>query len=137
MGDIRVVLVEDNKLFRETLELLLGMRAEIEVVGSVGGGADGVTICAETRPDVVVIDYRMPGLDGAQATREILLAAPTTRVICLTASVTPVEQQLVLEAGAVACLTKDEGLDRIVESILAVGAVGHGGSGFNGAGAGA
>jgi DNA-binding NarL/FixJ family response regulator len=122
MGDIRVVLVEDNKLFRETLELLLGLREGIEVVGSVAGGAEAISVCAAARPDVVVIDYRMPGLDGAQTTREILRAAPDTRVICLTASVTADERGLVLDAGAVACLTKDEGLDLIVESILAVGA---------------
>ncbi len=122
MPDVRIVLVEDNKLFRETLELLLGLRDGIEVVGSVASGAEAISVCADARPDVVVIDYRMPGLDGAQATREILRAAPELRVICLTASVTTDEQLIVLEAGAVACLTKDEGLDRIVDSILAVGA---------------
>jgi two-component system, NarL family, response regulator LiaR len=121
MPDVRVVLVEDNKLFRDTLELLLGLREGIEVVGSVAGGAEAVLVCGEARPDVVVIDYRMPGLDGAQATRAILRAAPETRVICLTASVTGEERGLVLQAGAIACLTKDEGLDRIVDSILAVG----------------
>jgi two-component system, NarL family, response regulator LiaR len=120
--EVRIVLVEDNKLFRETLELLLGLREGIQVVGSVAGGGEAISICADMRPDVVVIDYRMPGLDGAQATREILRAAPDTRVICLTASVTGDERRLVLAAGAVACLTKDEGLDRIVDSILAVGA---------------
>ena len=122
MREIRVVLVEDNKLFRETLELLFGLREGIEVVGSVAGGAEAVSVCSEVRPDVVVIDYRMPGIDGAQATREILRASPETRVICLTASVSPDERRLVLEAGAIACLTKDEGLDRIVDSIVAVGA---------------
>jgi NarL family two-component system response regulator LiaR len=122
MTDVSVLLVEDNKLFRETMEMLLGMREGIRVVGSVASGAEAVTACAKARPDVVVIDYRMPGIDGAQATREILRAAPDTRVICLTASVTADERRLVLEAGAVSCLTKDEGLDRIVDSILAVGA---------------
>ena len=121
MAGVRVVLVEDNRLFRETLELLLGLREGIEVVGSVDGGAEAVSACAELRPDVVVIDYRMPGLDGAQATRELLRVAPETRVICLTASVTHEERELVLAAGAVACITKDENLDRIVDSILAVG----------------
>jgi two-component system, NarL family, response regulator LiaR len=122
MPDVRIVLVEDNRLFRETLELLFGLREGIDVVGSVASGAEAVSLCAKALPDVVVIDYRMPGLDGAQATREILRAAPETRVICLTASVTREERQLVLEAGAIACLTKDENLDRIVESIVAVGA---------------
>src|SRR5262249_34861542 len=121
MPDVRVVLVEDNKLFRETLELLLGLRDGIEVVGSVAGGTEAIPGCAETHPEVVVLDYRMPGLDGVQTTRALLRAAPGTRVICLTASVTADEQRLVLEAGAIACLTKDEGLDQIVDAILAVG----------------
>jgi DNA-binding NarL/FixJ family response regulator len=117
---VRVVLVEDNRLFRETMELLLGVREGIEVVGSVGGGAEAVVLCGELTPDVAVMDYRMPGLDGAQATRAVLEASPSTRVICLTASVSDTERALVLAAGAVACLTKDGGLDPIVEAILAV-----------------
>jgi DNA-binding NarL/FixJ family response regulator len=121
VAGVRVVLVEDNKLFRETLELLLGLREGIVVVASVEGGAEAIAVCDELRPDVVVIDYRMPGLDGAQATRELLRASPETRVLCLTASVTPDERELVLAAGAVACLTKDENLDRIVDAILELG----------------
>jgi DNA-binding NarL/FixJ family response regulator len=118
---VRVVLVEDNRLFRETMELLLGLRAEIEVVGSVAGGAEAVELCSVLAPDVAVMDYRMPGLDGAQTTRALLAASPSTRVICLTASVSETERDLVLAAGAATCLTKDEGLERIVEAILSVG----------------
>ncbi len=118
---VRVVLVEDNRLFRETMELLLGLREGIEVVGSVEGGAEAVALCLELAPDVALLDYRMPGLDGAQTTRALLRAAPGVRVICLTASVSEAERQLVLEAGAIACLMKDEGLDRIVEAILESG----------------
>jgi DNA-binding NarL/FixJ family response regulator len=114
-----VVIVEDNRLFRETLELLLALREEIEVIGSVEGGAEAVELCGLLAPDVVLMDYRMPGLDGAQATTAVLGASPGIRVICLTASVSAEERALVLEAGAVACLTKDEGLDRIVDAILA------------------
>lgn len=121
MAGVRVALVEDNRLFRETLKLLLGLREGIEVVASVAGGAEAVAACREVAPDVVLLDYRMPGLDGAQTTRELLGAVPGIRVICLTASVTAVERRLVLEAGAIACLTKDENLDRIVEAIFDVG----------------
>jgi DNA-binding NarL/FixJ family response regulator len=115
----RVVIVEDNRLFRETLELLLALREGIEVVGSVEGGAEAVELCRSLAPDIVLMDYRMPGLDGAQATAAVLAASPASRVICLTASVSSAERELVLAAGAVACLTKDEGLDTIVETILA------------------
>lgn len=118
MPRTRVVIVEDNRVFRETLELLLELREEIEVVGSVEGGVEAVELCRRLAPDAVLMDYRMPGLDGAQATAAVLEASPGSRVVCLTASVSAEERELVLAAGAVACLTKDEGLDRIVDAIL-------------------
>jgi DNA-binding NarL/FixJ family response regulator len=113
---IRVVLVEDNKVFREALELLLGLR-EIQVVGSVPDGESAPTAVAELRPDVVLMDYRLPGLDGVQATRAVLEAYPGTAVVCLTASANIRERDALFEAGAVACLRKDDGLDAIVGAI--------------------
>ncbi len=120
MRRVRVALVEDNRLFRETLALVLGLIDEVEVVGSFEGGAEAIEACEELRPDVVVLDYRMPGLDGAEVTRALLRVSPETRVVCLTASVSQRERDLVLAAGAVTCLTKDESLDRIAGSILEV-----------------
>ena len=63
----------------------------------------------------------MPGLDGAQTTAAVLRACPNARVICLTASVSPEERELVLAAGAVACITKLENLDTIIDAILELG----------------
>jgi DNA-binding NarL/FixJ family response regulator len=114
---IRVVLVEDNDVFREALELLLGLRSEISVVSSVADGADAAQLVGDVRPDVVLMDYRLPGLDGVQATRAVLEACPETAVVCLTASANMRERDALLEAGAVACLQKDEGLDAIVAAI--------------------
>jgi DNA-binding NarL/FixJ family response regulator len=114
---IRVVLVEDNSTFRETLQLVFGLRQEIRVVGSVASGHEAPALCAELEPDVVLMDYRMPGMNGAEATRAVLAAAPATRVVCLTASVTKTEIAELLAAGAVACLTKDEDFDRIVAAV--------------------
>jgi DNA-binding NarL/FixJ family response regulator len=111
---IRVVLVEDNDTFRETLELLFGLRPEIEVVASLASGVGAPEVCAELQPNVVLLDYRMPGLDGEQTTRAVLAAAPEVRVVCLTASVSSREVEALREAGAVACLTKDEDLEQIV-----------------------
>ncbi len=122
MRRVRVVLVEDNQVFRETLELLLGLRPEIEVVGSLASGLEAIEACRTLTPDVVVIDYRMPGLNGAQTASALLRASPASRVVCLTASISKDEVELVLAAGAVACLTKDESLDSIVEAIRAAGA---------------
>jgi DNA-binding NarL/FixJ family response regulator len=112
-----VVLVEDNDVFRETLELLLGLRGDLEIVASVASGQEAIEVCARLDPDVVLVDYRMPGLNGAQTTTEVLRASPRSRVLCLTASISREEMESLIEAGAVACLTKDEDLEHIVASI--------------------
>ena len=115
---IRVVLVEDNDVFRDALELLLGLRSDMTVVASVPDGTEAAAVAAELRPDVVLMDYRLPGLDGVQATRAVLEACPQARVVCLSASANLRERDALKEAGAVACLSKDEGLEAIVEAIL-------------------
>ena len=116
---IRVVLVEDNEVFREALELLLGLRDDIAVVASVPDGTEAAAPAAEFTPDVVLMDYRLPGLDGVQATRAVREAAPETAVVCLTASANLRERDALIEAGAVDCLRKDQGLEAIVEAIRA------------------
>lgn len=118
----RVVLVEDNDTFRQTLELLFELRDEVVVVGSAASGEEAPRLCSELTPDVVLMDYRMPGMNGAEATRAVLAACPGTRVVCLSASVTDGEVQELLDAGAVACVTKDEDFDRLVEVVTGAGA---------------
>ena len=115
---IRIVLVEDNQVFREALELLLEMRADIDVVASGGDGTEAVGACTAYEPDVVVMDYRLPGLDGVQATSAVVTACPGVAVVGLTASANKTEMQALLEAGAVECLTKDEALDTITAAII-------------------
>jgi DNA-binding NarL/FixJ family response regulator len=114
---IRVVVVEDNEVFRQALELLLGLRPDMEVIASVSNGSDAARAAAALRPDVVVMDYRLPGMDGVQATRAVLAAFPLTAVVCLTASANLRERDALAEAGAVALLRKDDDLDTIVAAI--------------------
>ena len=114
---VRVALVEDNEVFREALELLLGLRSDLEIVASVEDGTKVIELCREHSPDVVVMDYRLPGLDGVQATRALREACPDVAVVCLTASANAREIDALYAAGAVACLTKDEPLDEIVAAI--------------------
>lgn len=114
---IRILLVEDNKVYREALELLLGLRDEFQVVGSVGDGTRAVEACRELQPDVMVVDYRLPGLDGVQTTAAVLETCPDIAVVCLTASASRSEMEALEAAGAVACLRKDQDLDEILEVI--------------------
>jgi DNA-binding NarL/FixJ family response regulator len=115
---VRILLVEDNEVFRDALELLLGMRDDVEIVASVGDGAAAVAAAVEHRPDVVLMDYRLPGIDGIQATMQVVDAMPDVAVVALTASADTAEREALVEAGAVACLTKDQELDEIVAAIL-------------------
>jgi two-component system response regulator DesR len=114
---IRIVIVEDNAVFREALELLLGLRSNLLVVASVSDGEAAVPACREHNPDVALMDYRLPGLDGIEATRALKAACPSVAVVALTASANRDEMEALKEAGAVACLTKDQELEEIVDAI--------------------
>jgi DNA-binding NarL/FixJ family response regulator len=114
---IRVLIVEDNQTFRETLQLLFDLRPEVRVVASVATGDAAPGACREHDPDVVLMDYRMPGMNGAEATRAVRAACPTTRVVCLTASIERSETEELARAGVVRCLTKDAGFDEIIAAV--------------------
>jgi DNA-binding NarL/FixJ family response regulator len=107
---IGVVLVEDNDVFRQALELMLEVTPDIQVVAAVPDGESALAVCPQVNPDVVVVDYRLPGLDGVETTAGLRSACPR-------ASAETGEIQALLDAGAVACLTKDRGLDDIVGAI--------------------
>jgi two-component system, NarL family, response regulator DesR len=114
---IRILIIEDNRVFREALELLLGLRSDLVVVASVSDGEEAVPACREHDPDVALMDYRLPGLDGVEATRALRDACPDVAVVALTASANRQEMEALIEAGAVACLTKDQELEEIVQAI--------------------
>jgi len=121
---IRVVIIEDNRVFREALELLLELRPDIEVVGSLDSGIGAAARVVDLRPDVVVLDYRLPGLNGLEVTREIVAASANVCVVCLTASVSRREIEELEAAGAYACLTKDGDLEGIIATIQEAAATG-------------
>ncbi len=119
---VRVVLVEDNDVFREALEVLLGLEPRIEVVGSTASGEEAVALALCAAPDVVLMDYRLPGgTDGVEATAALRAACPGVAVVCLTASASPKEMGALEAAGAVACLTKDQALPEIVAAVRRAG----------------
>ena len=120
---IRVVLIEDNDVFRQALELLLELRGEIEIVGSERHGEQAVELCRVHEPDVILLDYRLPGLDGVQVARLVREECPEVAVVVLTAAAQEREIEALLEQGAVACIGKDEPLDVIIEAIRRAAAV--------------
>ena len=113
---VRILLVEDNEVFREALELMLDLVPDLEVVGAVGDGRSAIAASAELDPDVVLMDYRLPELDGVESTAAIT-ACSRAAVVVLTATADEGELEALLEAGAVACLTKDSELEEIVRTI--------------------
>jgi DNA-binding NarL/FixJ family response regulator len=115
---LRLLLVEDNEVFREALELLLGLHPEVQVVAAVTDGEDAVSACREHRPDVVVMDFRLPGLDGVQATRELRQVFPDVAVVCLSADVSAGTREALLAAGADSCLSKDTDVENLVTAVL-------------------
>jgi DNA-binding NarL/FixJ family response regulator len=116
---VRVLLVDDQALFREALATLLGVRPEIEVVGEAGNGAEALDRAATLHPDVVLMDLHMPVLDGVSATRRLRVEQPGTRVLALTTFDDDEDVFAALRAGAVGYLLKDVSADRLVEALLA------------------
>jgi DNA-binding NarL/FixJ family response regulator len=115
---IRVLVVDDNQVFREGLELVLGLRSELEIVGAAEDGVEAADLARELKPDVVLMDYRLPGMDGVASTVALLEASPDSAVVGLTATANLRERQALYDAGAVACLSKDDDLDDIVAAIV-------------------
>ena len=121
---IRLLLVDDQSLFREGLSILLSIWDDLEIVGEAGNGEEAIAKSAELKPDVILMDLRMPKLDGVAATRHITANQPDTKVIVLT---TFDDDELIFEglrAGAVGYLLKDVKSDKLYEAIRTTAAGG-------------
>jgi DNA-binding NarL/FixJ family response regulator len=116
---IRVLLVDDQALFREGLETLLSVHKDIQVVGQASNGQEAVEVAAQVHPDVALMDVRMPILNGVRATRRLKRALPECRVIVLTTFDDDEYVFDALRAGAVGYLLKDVASARLVEAIRA------------------
>jgi DNA-binding NarL/FixJ family response regulator len=121
---IRVLIADDQRAVREGLAMLVGLADEIEVVGTAANGIEAVQLASELHPDVVLMDLRMPEMEGGEATRKIRAAEPDTHVLVLTTYADDDSLFPALQAGAHGYLTKDASAEEIERAIRAV-ADGH------------
>ena len=119
---IRVVIADDQRVVRDGLSMLVGLIDDIEVVGTAGDGAEAVQLAHDTKPDVVLMDLRMPEMEGADATRLIRSALPETQVLVLTTYADDESLFPALQAGARGYLTKDASAEEIEQAIRALAA---------------
>ncbi|WP_435241553.1 response regulator [Streptomyces cucumeris] len=119
---VRVVLADDQPLVRAALRMVLTEADDLELVGEAGDGAEAVALAESTRADVVVMDIRMPGVDGIEATRRITEGPGTAHVIVLTTFDDDDYVYGALRAGASGFLVKDMALDDILAAIRVVAA---------------
>jgi DNA-binding NarL/FixJ family response regulator len=117
---VRVLIADDQTLFRAGLARLLNEDPRVEVVGQAMDGADAAKQAAKLKPDVVLMDLKMPNLDGIEATRQIIEADPTIKVLILTTFETDNHVIQALKVGASGYVLKDSSAEAITSSIVAV-----------------
>ncbi|MFE9637182.1 response regulator [Streptomyces sp. NPDC006463] len=119
---VRIVLADDQPLVRSGLRVLMADHPDLEVVGEAATGSEAVRLVSDLGPDVVVMDIRMPGMDGIEATRLITVGPATTRVLVLTTFDEDDHVYGALRAGASGFVVKDMALDDILAAIRVVAA---------------
>ncbi|MFJ8666605.1 response regulator [Streptomyces sp. NPDC093600] len=119
---VRVVLTDDQPLVRAALRMVIAEAPGLDVVGEAGNGAEAVALARSLSPEVMVMDLRMPGMDGIEATRRIMADPGPTRVLVLTTFDDDEYVYGALRAGASGFLVKDMGLDDILAAIRVVAA---------------
>ena len=120
MTPIRVLIVDDHAILRMGLASLLASKCEIEVVGDASDGPSGIRKALKLKPDVVIMDLMMPGMDGIEATKELLAKAPESKILILTTFGTSNGINNALEAGAMGAVMKNCDFSELADAIRAV-----------------
>jgi DNA-binding NarL/FixJ family response regulator len=119
---IRVLIADDQRVVREGLMMIIGLINGIEVVGTAGDGVEAIAVAAREQPEVVLMDLRMPGMGGTEATRRIRATLPETQVLVLTTYADDESVFPALQAGARGYLTKDASAEEIEQAIRGLAA---------------
>ncbi|GAA1283198.1 DNA-binding response regulator [Planotetraspora silvatica] len=119
---IRVAIADDHPMFRSGLRTLVEESPHLEFAGEAGDGEEALAICADTRPDVILMDIRMPGTSGVEATRRILAGQPAIGVLMLTMLEDDTSVFAAMRAGARGYILKGAAPDEIVRAVVAVAA---------------
>jgi len=114
---VRVLAADDQRVVREGLAMLLGLLPDVEVVGTAADGEEVLALAAELRPDVILMDLRMPRMDGVEATRRLRERDPAVKVVVLTTYADDRSVLDALRAGALGYLTKDAGAAEIQQAL--------------------
>jgi DNA-binding NarL/FixJ family response regulator len=117
---VRVLAADDQRVVREGLAMLLGLLPDVEVVGTASDGEEALALADELRPDVILMDLRMPRVDGVEATRRLRASRPEIKVVVLTTYADDRSVIEALRAGALGYLTKDAGADEIRQALQRV-----------------
>jgi DNA-binding NarL/FixJ family response regulator len=116
----RVLIVDDHALFRRGLRMVLESEVDVVVVGEAADGETAVAMAPGLAPDVVLMDVRMPGMGGIEATRRLLTVVPSARVLILTVSDAEEDLYEAVKAGAIAYLLKEIPVEDVVDAVRAV-----------------
>ena len=116
----RILIVDDHAMVRLALAEAIAQQDDLELVGEAENGARAIALYRDLQPDVVTMDYRMPGLNGAETITEILTQFPEARIVLLSIYETPESLWRATEAGALGCVSKGVEIDEIITAVRAV-----------------
>ena len=117
---VKILFADDHQIVREGLMRLIERESDLKVIAETDNGTDAVRLALQLRPDVTILDLRMPGLDGASAAVEILKRAPESKIVLLTSFTTAADIKRALNAGALGAVFKDCPCEMLIDAIRSV-----------------